>query len=878
MKTSDSSPPKLFLRFFRWFCHPELKKYIEGDLMELYDERLTSAGKRKADWKFVIDVLLLFRPGIIRPARGYQNLNHYDMFKSYFKIGWRNLLRNKLFSFINISGMAISIASFLIISLFIHDELKFDKDVEDSNLKYRVFNEHFNDDGSTRKGAMVPPMIAPTLALEYPEVEYYTRFLNFNSPALFEVGDKKIAEDKGGYADPSIFKMFSLKLIEGDGNTALKEPNSIAINHTLKQKYFGDKPALGESIEYLNQNFKITAVFEDFSPHSHLQLNYFLGPLESLPAERLQSWGWNQFHTYIKLKPGTDAAQLEAKLKDFAERNAWPSTKPRGGYYIPHLMAIKKIHLHASEQMWDIAVRGNAQTVYILLATAFFILVIAILNFVNLSTARAVSRVKEVGVRKVVGAFRAQLIYQFISESVIIAFISLLIGGLITELILPGLNSFTEKNIETGIFLNPVLMLILILFALFIGIAAGAYPAFYISGYKPAQILSNKHSGRTGKTALRKGFVVLQFMLSFFLIIASLTVSQQHTYMRNSDMGFDKDNLVVVQMRGEMDRNPETTKQTFINHPNIISASLGYGLPGEAFAGETITDKATNKEWHINMLTVDHDYVKTLGLELIAGRDFSKDFPSDERHAFILSETAARMLGHHKPKDALEHELVWPRWDSPDSLKEGKVVGIVKDIQLNSMRETIAPVVLHVYPFAYSSLTMRIKSEEVPTTIAHLEKTWKTFNSEWPFEYKFLDENFDKMYKSEEKLATLFAFFTGFTIFVACFGLFGLVVYSTSHRYREISIRKVLGAKELNLVMQLAKNYVLLMGIAFIIAIPISYYAAEQWLRQFAFRVAITPLLFVKAGLFIMVIALLTVGIQSFKASRANPVNALKEQ
>lgn len=278
------------------------------------------------------------------------------------------------------------------------------------------------------------------------------------------------------------------------------------------------------------------------------------------------------------------------------------------------------------------------------------------------------------------------------------------------------------------------------------------------------------------------------------------------------------------------------------------------------------------------MLTVDHDYIKTLGIELIAGRDFSQDLPSDERNAFILSEAAAKMLGHANPVDALEHPIAWNRWDGQDSLKEGKVIGIVKDFHLNSVRENILPVVLHVYPFAYSSMTFRIKPENLPATIAHLESTWKKFNSEWPFEYKFLDDNFDKLYKSEEKLATLFTFFTAFTIFVACLGLFGLVVYSTTQKYREISIRKVLGAGESTLVVHLARNYALLLAIAFIVAIPFSYYAAHTWLQRFAYRIEITSMLFVKAALFIMVMSLLTVGIQSFKAARANPVDALKEQ
>jgi putative ABC transport system permease protein len=372
--------------------------------------------------------------------------------------------------------------------------------------------------------------------------------------------------------------------------------------------------------------------------------------------------------------------------------------------------------------------------------------------------------------------------------------------------------------------------------------------------------------------------VVLQFVLSFVLVTASLVVNDQHTFMRTKDMGFDKDNLIVINMRGNMDRNPDVTKNSFLNHPNVINATIGYGLPGEAYAGDGIRDKATNKNMLISMLTVDRDYIKTLGLKIVAGRDFSHDFPSDEKNAFILSEAAAQMLGHTDPEQALGHELAWKRWDAPDSLKEGKVIGVVKDIHLNSLQDNISPVVIHVYPFAKATLTLRIKGQDVPATIAHLESTWKQFNSDWPFEYKFLDDNFDKLYKSEQKLATLFSFFTGFTILVACLGLFGLVVYSTSQKYKEISIRKVLGATETSLIVKLGRAYVTLIAIAFVIAIPFSYFAAEAWLQKFAYHIDLSAGLFIKAALSILVISIVTVGIQSAKAARTNPVDALKEQ
>lgn len=802
------------------------------------------------------------------------------MLRNYILIGLRNLLKNKLFSVINVSGMAISVACFLIIGLFVVDELKYDKHIEEAGLKYRVYNEMFTDDGSMRIAAMVPPALAPALKTDYPEVDYTFKMLYLNGKLLFQVGDIKGAEEGGGYGEPTMFDMFSLRLIEGDRETILTQPNSIALSETIAKKYFGDKPALGQTIRIGTEDATVAGVYEDFPVHAHLHIPYLLR-LEDLTTqlgERMQSWSWNQFHTYVKLKPGADGPALEGKLKAFAERHAWPITKPGGGWSEFHLMPVDKIHLHASNQLWDIADRGNAETVYILSAAAVFILIIAILNFINLSTSRAMSRVKEVGVRKSIGALRMQLVKQFMSESVIVAVISLLIGILLVQLTLPSLNSFTEKKIPLDIFLNPIVIVSILGFALLVGLAAGAYPALYISSFKPSQILSGKQSAMSGKTILRKGLVVVQFILSFVMIIASLVVSDQLTYMQSKDMGFSMDNIVVMPLRGTLGQNKDAVKNEFMNHPSVVNGTLGYGLPGQAFAGDGFRDMETGKEWHVSMLTVDHDYVKTLGLNVIAGRDFSKDFPSDESDAFIISEACAKMLGHTDPKDALGHKIAWQRWDDSTKEKEGKVVGVVKDLHLNSLHQSMTPVMLQIVPYAYNTLTLRVNGDDLPSTISHLESTWKKLESNWPFEYKFLDSNFDKLYKSETKLAKLFTFFTAFAIFVACLGLFGLVVYSTSQRFKEISIRKVLGAKESQLVVHLGKTYVFLICIAFLVAIPFSYYAAGQWLETFPYRTGISVMLFVKAAAGILAISMITVGIQSLKAARTNPVNALKEQ
>jgi putative ABC transport system permease protein len=800
------------------------------------------------------------------------------MIRNYLKIGFRNLLKNKLFSAINISGMAISMASFLIITLFVLDELKYDKHIENVDRKFRVFTTSYFEDGRTRNVAMVPPMFAPTMADEFPEIENTVRMLHIGSNVLFEVGDKKLTEPDGVYAEPSVFDILSVKLLSGNAKTMLRQPQTIVLSKSTAQKYFGDKDPVGQTIQLDNVDYKVEGVFEDLPFHSHIKLKFMLGFQElyrDLP-ERMQSWGWQQFFTYIQLREGVDAKAFEDKLLDFVKRHAWASTKERGLYYIPHLLPIENIHLHASDHQFDIAEKGTAATVYILAATAAFILIISILNFVNLSTARALNRVKEVGVRKVVGAVRMQLIWQFVSESVIVSLIALIIAGLMAEVAIPFLNNFTSKTIPVDTFLNIPLILLLLAFAVMLGIIAGAYPAFYISSYMPAHILSNKKSGKAGKAFMRQGLVVVQFILTFFLITGSLVVADQNQYVRNKDLGFNKENLIVIPLHASDIK--ASSKNEFTNHPNVLSATLGYGLPGDRYAGDGIKDGETKKDVPVTMLLVDHDYLKTLELTIIEGRDFSIQNVSDELNAFIINETAAKTLGFSNPKDALNHPILWDRWDDPTKQKSGKVIGVVKDFHVNSLKDPITPAVIHIFPFAYSTLTLRVKGDDIQSTIEHLHTTWKKFNSEWPFEYKFLDGNFDKMYKSEEKLATLFSFFTAFTIFIACLGLFGLVVYSTSQRYREISIRKVLGAEVPSLVMMLTRNYFVLIAIAFVVAIPFSYYAAQKWLEAFVYRIEISPLLFVQAGLFILIVTLVTVGVQAFSAARSNPVNALKEQ
>ncbi|MEQ8425118.1 MAG: FtsX-like permease family protein, partial [Cyclobacteriaceae bacterium] len=582
--------------------------------------------------------------------------------------------------------------------------------------------------------------------------------------------------------------------------------------------------------------------------------------------------------TYVKLKPGTSPTQFEAKLEDFAKKYGHPITEPIGFVYTPHIQNIKDIHLHSSNFGWEIAKRGNAQSVYVLGGTALFILVIACLNFINLSTARSVKRMKEVGVRKVAGAARSQLILQFISESVLVTLVGLLLAIAITQISFPYLNDFTGKTMASPFTFEFTALLIV--FALALGLLAGSYPAFQLSRFRPAAVIYNRGGANKEGSFYRNTLVVLQFMFSFFLIIGSMIVLSQNNLLHNKNLGFNKDQLMVMALDKSARANFESVKQQFLSNPNIESATVGYGLPGDIVAGDGVTDPTISKELSANMFCIDYDYIKTLGLEVIAGRDFSKDFGSDGKRGFIINETAVAAYGFGTPEEAIGHPMDWEMWQEweGDTIKRGEVIGVVKDFHFKSLRDQLTPVVLHIFPPAYFTITLKIKPEDMASTIAFCKSTYESIMPESLFSYKFLDENFESMYRSEEKLSTLFTIFSGLAILVACMGLFGLVEYSVNQRTREISIRKVFGASLNSLVILMTRKYFGLILIAFVVIVPISYYAANQWLSSFAYRIDVTIWIYAKACLAVLLITAFTVSSQSIKAALTNPAKTLRSE
>ncbi len=804
------------------------------------------------------------------------------MLKNYIKIAFRNFWRNKSFSAINILGLSIGISVCFVILLFVQDELSYDRfNINADRIVRVVFKASIN--GGKIYEANVMPPTAQTLKNDYPEVEEATRLKTVGNPKVTYAG-KAFKDGNFAFVDPNFFKVFTLPLIKGDIKTALQQTNTVVITQELATKYFGSENPIGKVLTLGDKDlYKVTGVIEKVPANSHFHFDLF-GTMLSEAGAKSDSWMESNYFTYLLLKKGYGYKKLEAKLPNMVQKYMGPQIVKSMGMNLAQfrtkgnelgfaLQPLTDIHLY-SHSNFELDAGGDVKYVYIFGAIAVFVLLIACINFINLSTASASKRAKEVGVRKVMGSDQFELVKQFMLESVLLTFIALFISILTIQLVLPFFNELSGKNLSLGFALKPWAALLSL--GLVVGVLAGIYPAFFLSSFKPIAIIKGKLGTGNTSSVLRSGLVVFQFFISVSLIVGTIVVYQQMQFIRNKKLGYQKEQLLVLPTSYALGKNEKIFKEELLKDPRIINATVSGYKP----AGPTNNNNAMfypegkeNQVMKTLRYDVDEQYIPTLGMQLAAGRNFSKAFTTDSS-AVIINETAAQAFG--LGNNAVGKRIVRQKNSAEGTNISYTVIGVVKDFNFKSLHEPITPLLMVLNP--ESGLIFKVKTSNVSGLLASMKQEWAKFDVEEPFAYSFMDELYNKTYSAEEKTGRILNIFTVLTILVACLGLFGLAIYTTEQRTKEIGIRKVLGASVMQVTNMLSKDFLKLVLIACVIAFPLSYWAMHNWLQDFAYRTNISWWVFASAALIALVIALATISFQSVKAALANPVKSLRSE
>jgi len=806
------------------------------------------------------------------------------MFKNNVKIALRNLLKYKFYSFLNLTGLAIGIAICLLILLFVQDELNYDKYNDKADRIYRVIAD-FKLGGNNLVSPQLGPPSAQAILNDYPEVENVVR-VREAGVWFIKYGDKTFKENNVLEADSTFFEIFTIPLLAGNPEEVLNKPNTIVLSKTTAEKYFGNENPVEKVLRLDNrEDYIITGVFQDIPSNSHFHAD-FIKSLKIRNDGSSEYWlSRMNYITYILLQENYDPKNLEAKFPAMTEKYIGPEILQflgksmedfrkdgsKAGFY---LQPLTDIHLY-SDLSGELEPNGDIKYVYIFSAIAVFILLIACINFMNLSTARSAGRAKEVGIKKVLGSERKDLIKQFLTESIIMSLISSLLALCLIQLLIPYFNILSGKQLEISYLTNPQFLIGIIVLTLFIGILAGSYPALFISSFKPVAVLKGKLRSGAKSGWLRSSMVVFQFSSSIIMIIATTVVFNQLSYIQNKKIGFDKEGVIIIHDTYMLDKQIESFKNEIVNDPNIISGTISSYLPVESSRNNngTFRDTRTNDEKLTPMQTwrVDYDYIKTMGMEIIEGRNFSKDFGGDSA-AVIINEAAAK---HFEWDNPLNERIGQFASSDGSEINTYNVVGVVKDFHFESLKNTISPVLFFLRPDD-SSVAFRFKGTNTAEIINLIKTKWDKFAAGQPFEYSFMDEDFIKMYQAEQKIGEIFSTFAFLAIFVACLGLFGLAAFTAEQRTKEIGIRKVLGASVPGIILMLSKEFAKLVVIAFIISVPVAYYYMNIWLQDFQYRIDLTAGIFLLAGIIAISIAMITVSYHALKIATANPAKSLR--
>jgi putative ABC transport system permease protein len=794
------------------------------------------------------------------------------MFKNYFKIALRNLWKHKVFSFINIMGLTVGITACFLIFLYVSFELSYDSFHSKADRIYRIVcdiktpTEVINSD---RPAWAVPPNAKD----EFPEVESFVRIADGDN-VLMRKGDIKFNQENVMWADSSFFKVFDFKLLKGNPQTALKEPLSIVFSETAAKKYFGNTNPIGQTLLITGDAYpaKVTGIMKDIPENSVIKGDVVLSmsTITQKFNQRLDSQ-WSNYGAlaYLLLKPGTDAKALEKKFPSFLQRRNGTEMKQIQMYVTLFLEPLKDVYLRSTRNG---SKNGNINNVYIFSVIAIFILLIACINFINLTTARSAERAKEVGIKKVVGAEKIHLMRQFIGESLMVSLIALLLAVGLSSLLLPLFNQLAGKTVSIGIFSNMYYLLILFLAAIGIGLVASVYPALVLSSFKPVVVLKGRFATGTRGIILRKGLVIAQFTISIALIIGTIIVYNQMNYMRSQDLGFNKNQMMIIDTNG--DPAKKTFQQAITGLPGVKSTAMSSSVPGGGNPGaysEIENIKGDLQIANLDLYFVDFDYINNYKIKMVAGRGFSRDFATDTTQAMVLNEAAVKMFGYTSPQQAIGKRF--KQWG-----REGKIIGVMKDFHFRSLQEPIKPLSMRIEPDGCNLVSINVSTANLTATTGAIENKWKTLIPNRPFSYYFLDEFFDRQYRSEDRFGKLFLNFAVLAIFISCLGLLGLAWYSTMQRTKEIGIRKVMGASVSNIISLLSKDFLKLVFISFFIAAPVAWYFMHQWLEDFAYRTNINWWIFVIAGVAAMLIALFTVSFQAVRAAISNPVKSLRTE
>jgi len=883
MQRFTGSPPQFFLRFFRWYCHPAMLDYIEGDLMEVYSVRMKESGKRKADIKFIIDVLLLFRPAIIKPIEDYSQSNTYSMYKSYFKIGWRNLVKNKGLFAINTTGLAIGIATCLTISMYIVGELSYDRYNEKADQMVRVVLKG-KLNGEIIKEAVTPAPVAEALKREFPEVLDATRLRNMGSPKIV-YENVTYRNSKVAFVDPNFFEVFTLPLVKGNPKTVLQDPKAIVITEEQAVKYFGDADPINKILEFKDsgEQYKVTGIMKKVPVNSHFHFDLFVS-MAGLEDARNDNWLASQYFNYIVLSKGTSITEFESKLPSIVNKYMGPQIPQMGMTYEKFqengnqiglfVQPLTDIHLFSDfAGSSKLEAGGDVKSIYIFGAVSLFMLLIACINFMNLSTAGASKRSKEVGIKKVLGSRRNQLVQQFLTESFISTSLAMILGIVLFVLALPVFNHLSGKSYDESFLYNTRVIITLVIVGIGVSIFAGSYPAFFLSSIKPIAALKNKIVDGSKNIRIRSGLVVFQFVISACLILAILIVNQQMSYIQNKDIGYDRDQLLVLRESYLLGNEENAFRNKLLTDPRIESITMSGFLPAgptdnnmtPVYSGENVEDVRRTLIYNI-----DAQYIPTMGMELMEGRNFSDLIKNDSLN-IIVNETAVKTfgLGDNPLGKILTTNM-------NDAKRSFAIIGVVKDFHFRSLHEPIAPLMMFNNP--YGGLIIKTKTTDIAGLISNIQDTWKSFNTDEPFSYALLDELYNEAYLSEQNMGNILKIFGLLTIFVACLGLYGLVTFTAEQRTKEIGIRKVLGANVLEIVSLLSKEMLILVSISFVIAFPVGYYLMGKWLQNFNYRIDIHWWTFVVAAAITILIAFFTMSFKTITSAFANPIESLRSE